>query len=177
MGLSAATSWTACARGELRPPFCSGRAATGPSWPAISPISTFAKAVKSKSEIYQNAEVAKANGFEAIPAPPTFSFAWQTFGAFPELQPEGAGAVSPVMQVIGGLMKSGGLILHGEQAFAYHAPVVAGDQLSATGTISDIYEKTTGSGSVMTFISSETEFRNAKGEHVLSSTMTLIHKS
>jgi acyl dehydratase len=142
-----------------------------------SPISAFAKAVKSASPIYQDATKAKEAGFDAIPAPPTFSFAWQSFGAFPELQPQGSSPANPVMQVIGGLMKSGGLILHGEQAFSYKAPVLAGDQLSATGKISDIYEKTTGSGSVMTFISSQTDFHNQRGELVLSTTMTLIHKS
>jgi acyl dehydratase len=142
-----------------------------------SPISAFAKSVKSTSDIYQNAEVAKANGFTSIPAPPTFGFAFQTFGAFPELQPEGAASVSPALAILRDLSKTGGLILHGEQAFSYHAPVLAGDVLSGTGTISDVYEKTTGSGSVMTFIASKMEYRNAQGEHVLSTVSTLIHKS
>ena len=142
------------------------------------PVSNFAKAVKSGSEIYQNEAAAKGAGFDAIPTPPTYGFGMANWGAFPEIQPqsEQAGA-NPVMQVIGSLMKTGGLILHGEQSFDYHAPIVAGDTLDATGRISDLYEKTSSGGATMTFVSSETEYRNQRGEHVLTAVMTLVHKA
>jgi len=142
------------------------------------PVSNFARAVKSDSPIYQDPRAATAAGFDGIPAPPTFGFGWANWGSFPEVQPpsEQPGS-NPVMEVIGSLMRTGGLILHGEQSFTYHAPVLVGDTLDATGRISNLYEKTSSGGSTMTFISSETEYRNQRGEHVLTAVMTLVHKA
>ena len=141
------------------------------------PAANFAKAVKDDNPIFQSPEAAKAAGFDNIPVPPTYGFAFANWGQFPELQPDGSSEQNPVMQVIGNLMKSGGLILHGEQAFTYHAPVVVGDTLNATGKISDVYEKTSSNGKTMTFISSENEYRNQRGELVLTAVMTLLHRA
>jgi len=141
------------------------------------PTSNFAKAVLDENPIFADPTAAKAAGFDNIPTPPTFGFAFAHWGQYPELQPGGADEGSPVMQVIGNLMKTGGMILHGEQAFTYHAPVVVGDTLNGTGKISDIYEKTSSNGKVMTFISSENEYRNQRGELVLTTVMTLIHRA
>jgi len=142
------------------------------------PVSNFARAVKDESPIYQDPRAAKEAGFENIPVPPTFGFAWTNWGQFPELQPEdNTGGGNPVMEVIGNLMKSGGLILHGEQEFTYHAPLVVGDTLTSTGKIGNVYEKTSSNGKVMTFISSEQEYRNQRGELVLTAVMTLLHRA
>src|SRR3954469_12683632 len=143
------------------------------------PASNFAKAVKDDNPIFQDPRAAKEAGFDNIPIPPTYGFAFANWGQFVEQQPEdgSGGGQNPVMQVIGNLMKTGGLILHGEQAFTYHAPVVAGDTLSASGKISDVYEKTSSNGKVMTFISSENEYRNQRGELVLTAVMTLLHRA
>jgi acyl dehydratase len=141
------------------------------------PATNFAKAVKDDNPIFADPGAAKDAGFDNIPIPPTYGFAFAHWGQLPEIQPDGANEPSPVMAIIGNLMKSGGLILHGEQAFTYHAPVVVGDTLSSTGKISDIYEKTSSNGKVMTFVSSENEYRNQRGELVLTSTMTLIHRA
>jgi acyl dehydratase len=141
------------------------------------PISSFARAVKSTSKIYQDATVAKENGFDAIPAPPTWCFAASLFGAYPELQPEGAGKINPGLGVIRDLASKGGMILHGEQAFTYHRPILAGDTMSTDGEVKDISQKTSSSGSVMTFVSSETRWTNQRGELAVTAVMTLIHKS
>jgi acyl dehydratase len=143
-----------------------------------APVANFAKAVKDESPIYQDLRAAKAAGFENIPVPPTMGFAFHSWGQFVEMQPEdNTGGANPVMEVIGNLMKTGGLVLHGEQAFTYHAPIVVGDTLTATGKIGDAYEKTSSNGKVMTFISSETEYRNQRGELVLTTVMTLLHRA
>ena len=108
----------------------------------------------------------------------TFGFSFAQWGQFPELQPpDNSGGANPIMQTIGALMKSGGLILHGEQEFIYHAPVCVGDTLHGTGTVKDIYEKTSSSGAHMTFVSAENQYRNDAGELVLTSIMTLVHKA
>ena len=142
------------------------------------PASNFAKAVKDANPIFQDSRAAKEAGFDDIPIPPTYGFAFANWGQYPELQEaDTSQAGSPVMQVIGNLMKTGGLVLHGEQAFTYHAPVIVGDTLSSTGKISNVFEKTSSNGKVMTFITSENEYRNQRGELVLTATMTLLHRA
>jgi acyl dehydratase len=141
------------------------------------PLSNFAKAVTDDNPIYQDIGAAQGNGFDNIPAPPTYGFAMANWGKFPELQPEGVDSTSPIMQAIGSLMAKGGLILHGEQEFIYHRPVVAGDVLSSTGKISDIYEKEGSGGKTMTFVVTETVWSDESGEPVLTTRMSLIHRA
>lgn len=141
------------------------------------PLSNFAKAVTDDNPIYQDIGVAQEHGFDSIPAPPTYGFAMANWGKFPELQPEGRDTTSPIMQAIGSLMAKGGLILHGEQEFVYHRPVVAGDVLSSTGKISDIYEKEGSGGQTMTFVVTETVWSDESGEPVLTTRMSVIHRA
>ena len=78
--------------------------------------------------------------------------------------------------VLGALMAGGGLILHGEQAFTYHAPVVTGQVLNAVGVIKDIYVKES-KGSTMTFVVAETTWSDATtGEAVCTTTFNIIHR-
>ena len=141
------------------------------------PLSLFARAVTDNDPIYQDPRVAKEAGFDAIPAPPTFGFAFHHQGLFPELQPEGSGKTNPIMAAIGALMKEGGLVLHGEQEFVYHRPVLAGDVLTSSGSIKDLYEKEGKAGGKMTFVRTETDWRDADDGLVLTSIMTLIHRA
>jgi acyl dehydratase len=142
-----------------------------------APVSQFAKAVLDDNAVYQNDEVAKANGFEGIPASPTFGFIAQNWGRWEELQPApDPNARQPLMEVMGGLMSKGGLILHGEQEFIYHRPMVVGERLDFLGTVTDIYQKPTGDRT-MTFLVTEDVYRDANGEPVLTSIMNLIHRS
>src|SRR5207245_1598117 len=94
----------------------------------LAPIANFAKAVKDDNPLYSDSGAAKAAGFDGAPAPPTFGFALEFWGRYPDLQ-QGLAPVegNPMMEVIGKLMQNGGLILHGEQEFEYHRPIVAGD--------------------------------------------------
>ena len=139
------------------------------------PLAVFAEAVKDSSPVYQSAEAAAAAGFEAPPIPPTYPFAMANFGRFREQQPEGWQALGPMAEIFGALMSKGGLILHGEQEFRYHGPVVAGDILTMTGRISDIYTKES-SGKTMTFVVSEQDYTNQRGEHVLTQVSTILHR-
>jgi len=139
------------------------------------PVSNFATAITDTNPIYHNADKARAAGFDNIPAPPTWGFGMLNWGRFPEVQPEGAKDVSPVMFAIGGLMQTGGMILHGEEEFIYHRPIVVGDKLTSSGKIRDIYAKE--GKSTMTFVVTETHWRDEAGDPVLSETMTLIHRA
>jgi acyl dehydratase len=145
------------------------------------PVATFAKAVKDNSPIYQDANAAKEAGFDAIPAPPTFPFAMNNWGAFDEMQPADnpavPGGTSPVMKIMGGLMSKGGMILHGEQEFTYHRPLAVGDVLIGEGKVVDLYEKES-KGKTMTFLVTENEYRDEQtGEPVVTARMNLIHRA
>lgn len=139
------------------------------------PVSNFAKAIKDDNPAYQTPEAAREAGLENIPIPPTYPFAMANWGSFPEQQPEGHDKPNPMMGVFGGLMKNGGLILHGEQEFIYHGPVVVGDTLTMEGRIRDIYEKQSGE-KTMTFIVSEQDYRNQHGELVLTQVTSILHR-
>lgn len=139
------------------------------------PVSNFATAVTDENPVYQDAEVAEEAGFDAIPAPPTWGFAMRNWGTFPEIQPAGADEDSPVMHAIGGLMSQGGLVLHGEEEFVYHRPIVVGDRLTASGEILDVYTKE--GSATMTFLVTETEWTDEAGEPVLTERMTLLHRA
>jgi len=142
-----------------------------------APLTNFAKAVTDDNPVYRNADAARAAGFADIPAPPTFGFSIQNWGKFEELQPpDGTPKRQPMMEVIGGLMAKGGMVLHGEQEFVYHQPLVVGQRLTYEGVVKDIYEKATGDRT-MTFMVIEDTYRDEAGQPVLTSLMNLIHRS
>ena len=80
------------------------------------------------------------------------------------------------MEVIGKLMAKGGIVLHGEQEFDYHKPIVVGDRISSEGKVVDLYEKRAGDRT-MTFLVTENQYRNQDGELVMTSRMNLIHRA
>lgn len=140
------------------------------------PVMNFAKAVTDDNPVFYDPRVAQEQGFESVPAPPTFGFAAGTWGTFPELQPEddgGSGGGS--MGVLGLLMQRGGGILHGEQEFEYQRPILVGDVLHSEGRIADIYEKEGRSGH-MTFVVIENEYRDEQGGLVLTARNTFLHR-
>ena len=141
------------------------------------PVSNFARAVTDHNPVYSDPGAAAEADFDAIPAPPTFPFAWHHWGAFPEMQPDGSGSSHPMIEAMGELLANGGLILHGEQEFIYHRQPVVGDVLTASGTVKDVYEKTSSSGKTMTFIITETHWHDPEDRLVATSTMTLLHRA
>ena len=139
-------------------------------------LALFADAVKEKSPIYRDARAAADAGLAGIPAPPTYPFVMENFGAYPELQPDDVPTGNPMAEVLGPLMANGGLILHGEQEFTYHRPVLAGDVLVGEGKVADAYRKES-KGKTMTFVVVETAWRDqATGEPVCTSRMNIIHR-
>ena len=141
------------------------------------PVTAFASAVTDGNPVYADPEAASAAGFDAIPAPPTFTFAAQSWGRFPEDQPEDpTGGANPMAEIMGQLMANGGLILHGEQEFTYHQPVVVGQTLHHYGEVVDLYTKESGDR-VMTFLVIENRFTDDDGNPVVTETFNLIHRS
>lgn len=142
------------------------------------PLTRFAEAVTESSPIYRRRDAARAAGFDDIPAPPTYFFsAAEHWGAFPEDQPPDATPPdNPMMEVMGELLAGGGMILHGEQEFTYHRPVVAGARLTSASEVVDYHAKESG-GRTMTFLVTESTYRDAAGELVLTARTNLIHRS
>ena len=143
------------------------------------PVQQFADAVLDESPVFRDPAAAEAAGLPGIPAPPTFAFsAIGHWGAFAELQPpDPTGGANPLAEIMGGLMAQGGLILHGEQEFRYHRPIVVGDVLTSEGHVVDLYTKESSSGRTMTFLVTEDVYRDEAGEPVLTSRMNLIHRA
>ncbi len=140
------------------------------------PVTAFAEAVIDSSPIYRNAEAARAAGLDDIPAPPTYPIAIAHWGKFDELQPVDAPTGNPMAKVFGSLMAQGGIILHGEQEFTYHRPIVVGDRLVGEGKVADAYQKES-KGKTMTFLVTETTFSDeATGEPVVTSRFNVIHR-
>jgi acyl dehydratase len=141
------------------------------------PVQHFADAVLSTSPIYHDPGAARGAGFGAIPAPPTWPFAMEFSGKFDEIQPTDAPGGNPMLKALAPLMAKGGLILHGEQEFVYHRPVLVGDQLVGVGKIADAYQKDSG-GRTMTFIVSETSWSDEKsGQPVVTVRSNIIHRA
>jgi hypothetical protein len=141
-----------------------------------APVTEFASALTDRNKVYRNPEVAASEGFDNIPAPPTYGFVAQNWGKWSELQPPADPNPRNVLEeVMGGLMAGGGIILHGEQEFTYHQPLLVGQQLDFSGEVKKIYQKATGD-KTMTFIVVEDTYSDASGDPVITSTMNLIHR-
>ena len=108
----------------------------------------FAKAIGETNAIYFNDDAAKAAGYSALPAPPTFLFA-------AELD---SGAAFAMLERMGVPLCR---LLHGEQTFEYFRPLIAGDVVTVTSTVNDIYEK---KGGALEFIEMLSEARTSGGE-------------
>jgi acyl dehydratase len=140
------------------------------------PVSNFALAVCDRNPVYRDPRAAEEAGFDAIPAPPTYPFVMQSWGEFTEDQPSDKPKANAMADVIGPLMAGGGIILHGEQEFTYHRPVLVGDVLVGEGTVVDAYAKES-KGRTMTFIVTETVWKDdTTGEPVVTSKFNLIHR-
>jgi acyl dehydratase len=113
-------------------------------------IRLFCKAIGEENPVYASEEAARAAGFRAIPAPPTF------LTAVTNDDPDKGGLLRALNVDIG-------LILHGEQHYEYLAPVHAGDRITCQQRVVDIYDK---KGGALWFVVSETEMKDQSGKDV-----------
>ena len=121
-------------------------------------IREFARAIKDDNPLYRDEEHAKKQAGGIMP-PPTFTMT-STFWS------DGPG--KPL------LTYDFRRLLHGEQEFEYLAPIHAGDVLTSTTRVADVFEKEGSRGGKMTLGIIETTFVNQRGEKVLLSRSTLI---
>ncbi len=140
-----------------------------------APIVNFATALHDTSAVSTQPSAAAAAGFAGTPAPPTYSFVMAHWGAYADEQPpDPSGGRNPMHTIMGDLYAKGALVLHGEQEFEYHRPIVSGDVLDGEQSITDIYEKDT-AAATMTFVVMETRWTDAAtGAPVVTERFNLI---
>ena len=115
------------------------------------PIRFFAEAIGETDPIHTDEAAAKAAGFASLVAPPTYAFCLDNMAVEPR---------STLFRDMGVRMER---VLHGEQSFTYHRPIVAGDVLTFRSKVTDIYDKKAGA---LDFIVQDTPVINQRGELV-----------
>jgi acyl dehydratase len=110
----------------------------------------FAKAIGETDPVYSDEDAAKAAGHPALPVPPTFLFCLNLE------RPDPYSFLETLGVNLAGL-------LHGEQHFTYHRMAYAGDTLTFSSRISDVYDK---KGGALEFFDTITSVSNQDGEDV-----------
>jgi acyl dehydratase len=126
-------------------------------------VAAFARALGDPNPLYVDAAAAARGPYGAVVAPPTYPIAFMTQAM--------AGGMDAFMELGLDFMT----LVHGEQEFEYARPVRAGETLTLTGRIADVFEKV-GSTGTLDFVVLETEARDVDGEAVFSSRNTLISR-
>ena len=118
----------------------------------------FAKAIGESDPIYRDEQAARAAGHPSLPAPPTFFFCLEMERADPYDWFHELGI--PLGQV-----------LHGEQSFTYHRTAYAGETLTFSAELLDIYEKKNGA---LQFLVQRNFVSDADGQAVAEFDRTIV---
>ena len=121
-------------------------------------IRKFAQAIGDDNPLHHDEEYAKKSRYGGIIAPPTFV---TTLG------------FESKENLMEGLDINYARLLHGEQEFEYHKPIMAGDVISFSTTITDITEKQGKSGA-MDIVTTEMTGNNQNGERVFVGRSTVV---
>ena len=119
-------------------------------------IREFSRAVLSTNPINFDVEAAKAAGHADLVAPPTFPVVVQEATLAQLLAEPDAGI-------------DFSRVVHGEQRFTYTRAIVAGDELTATLTVSSV--KSHGGHNMVT---ADSDIVDAEGNHVVTAISTLV---
>lgn len=130
--------------------------ATDPYLVGREKVREFARAVFATNPINHDPAAAQAAGYSDIVAPPTFPVVVQEATLAQLLAEPDAGI-------------DFSRVVHGDQRFSYTRPVVAGDELTATLTVTSV--KTLGGNAMVT---AESSIVDASGAHVVTAISTLV---
>jgi acyl dehydratase len=136
---------------------------TGSAVVTAEHVAAFARALGDNNPLYTDEQAARQGPFGAIVAPPTYPIAFMVE------------AMSGGMETFLELGLNFMTLVHGEQEFEYARPLRAGETLTLTGRIGDVYEKS-GSSGILDFVVLETEARDTDGTTVFFSRNTLISR-
>ena len=136
---------------------------TGSATVTAENVAAFARALGDSNPLYLDADAARRGPFGGIVAPPTYPIAFMTQAM--------SGGMDTFLELGLNFMT----LVHGEQEFEYTRPIRAGETLTLTGRIADVYEKT-GSSGTLDFVVMETEGKDGAGKPVFYSRNVLISK-
>jgi acyl dehydratase len=119
-------------------------------------IKEYAAAVGETNPVHLDPEAARGAGYADVVAPPMFAVVYSAPAMGPAIMDPEVGINLPAM-------------VHGGQEFVWGPPVVAGDEITTTASVKQIYERD-GRG----FYVFETTSTNQDGERVCSGTWTNI---
>jgi acyl dehydratase len=136
-------------QGRVYPP-------TAPYLVGREKVREFARAVFATNPVNLDADAARAAGHADVVAPPTFPVVVQEATLAQLLADPDAGI-------------DFSRVVHGEQRFSYTRPIVAGDELTATLTVTSV--KTLGGNAMVT---AESAITDASGAHVVTAISTLV---
>jgi acyl dehydratase len=122
----------------------------------LAKIHEFADAISDPNPIYRDETAARAAGHPGVIAPPTF-VTIINMGAIEQI------VADPEL----GLDWS--RVVHGEQVFVYHRPVVAGDSLDIVATIENVMTRAGND-----FLVVRADISTADGEPVSTCTATIV---
>lgn len=126
-------------------------------------VTDFARALGEDEPLYLDAGAARASSFGGIVAPPTYPIAFMAQSM--------AGAASSFDELGLNFMT----LVHGEQEFEYERPIKAGETLTLTARIEDVYEKEARSG-ILDILVLGTVASDAAGKRVFVSRQTLVSR-
>lgn len=119
----------------------------------------FLNTLGEQNPVYRDEAAARAAGYSATPAPPTYLFCLELMDA------------ERPFEFLTELNIDLARVLHGEQRFSYHAPVVVGDTLTFRSRVTDVTDK---KGGAMTMVVVETAVTNQHGAHVADTARTIV---
>lgn len=119
----------------------------------------FLKTLDERNPVYRDTDAARAAGFAGTPVPPTYLFCLEMLDA------------EDPFDMFTALGIDLGSVLHGEQSFVYHAPVLVGDVLTFRPCVASVTEK---KGGAMTLIGIRCEVSNQDGVHVADTARTIV---
>jgi len=119
-------------------------------------VRAFARAVQSTDPLSLDVDAARAAGYADVVAPPTFPIVIQQTTLEQLLADEDAGV-------------DFARVVHGDQRFTFSRPIVAGDELVGTMTVTSV--KTLGGNAMVT---SESVITDLDGAHVVTATSALV---
>jgi len=119
-------------------------------------VREFSRAVFATHPINHDAEAARAAGHADVVAPPTFAVVVQE-ATLAQLLAEPDAGIDFTR------------VVHGDQRFTYTRPIVAGDELTATLSVTSI--KSLGGHAMVTAVSTIVD---STGAHVVTATSTLV---
>lgn len=119
----------------------------------------FFETLRERNPIYRDASAAEAAGRAGVPIPPTYLFCLEMMDS------------EKPFELLEKLNIDLARVLHGEQRFDYHAPIVVGDTLTFQSCVMDVADKKSGA---LTVVSVETKVTNQHGLHVADMIRSIV---